>query len=160
MAIGVGILIISDGVYRSKRLDSSGDIIVAFVSEIDAVKIDRSVVPDEIELIVEKLNSWINTDNVDLILTTGGTGIGPRDVTPEAVKSVIEYEIPGISETFRSSGRLNTQYAILSRSIVGVSSKTLIVTLPGSPNGVKDSLAVLEPILVHTINLIQGKTDH
>ena len=111
-------------------------------------------------MIVEKLNSWINTDNVDLILTTGGTGIGPRDVTPEAVKSVIEYEIPGISETFRSSGRLNTQYAILSRSIVGVSSKTLIVTLPGSPNGVKDSLAVLEPILVHTINLIQGKTDH
>ena len=95
-----------------------------------------------------------------MILTTGGTGIGPRDVTPEAVTSVIDYEIPGISETFRSSGRLNTKYAILSRSIVGVSSKTLIVTLPGSPNGVEDSLSVLKPILFHTIDLIQGKTDH
>ena len=160
MVIGVGILTISDGVYRGERFDSSGDLIVAFVSEIDAVKVVHSVVPDEIKFIVDKLNNWITRDNVDLILTTGGTGIGPRDVTPEAVKSVIDYEIPGVAEAFRSCGRLNTRYAILSRSVVGVSSKTLVVTFPGGPNGVKDSLAVLKPILEHTINLIQGKTDH
>tara|TARA_Y100000590_G_scaffold54821_2_gene57317 strand:- start:3112 stop:3612 length:501 start_codon:yes stop_codon:yes gene_type:complete len=160
MVIGVGILTISDGVYRGKRLDISGDLISAFVSDIGALKVDHAVVPDEIEVIAAKINYLIKLDNVDLILTTGGTGIGPRDVTPEAVTSVIDYEIPGISETFRSSGRLNTKYAILSRSIVGVSSKTLIVTLPGSPNGVEDSLSVLKPILFHTLDLIQGKTDH
>ena len=105
MVIGVGILTISDGVYRGKRLDISGDLISAFVSDIGALKVDHAVVPDEIEVIAAKINYLIKLDNVDLILTTGGTGIGPRDVTPEAVTSVIDYEIPGISETFSSSGR-------------------------------------------------------
>ena len=115
---------------------------------------------DDIDKIISVLDKWLEIDDLNLILTTGGTGIGPRDVTPEATKKIIDYEIPGIPELMRVKNYSNSDYVSLSRSVAGVKSKKLIVNLPGSVKAVTENLQIVYPLLKHAIELINGNTKH
>ena len=120
----------------------------------------RDIVPDEIELISAKLREWCDSGDVDLILTTGGTGLGPRDVTPEATRAILNFEVPGISEAIRIGTLKNTPLAMLSRSVAGVRSGCLIVNLPGSPKGVRECLEVALPAIPHALEMNKGWRGH
>lgn len=115
-----------------------------------------AVVPDDREAIVAHLVTWSDTDRLDLILTTGGTGVSPRDVTPEATLAVIDRQIPGMAEAMRAASLLKTPHAMLSRAVVGLRNQTLIINLPGSPKAVRENLAVVLPALPHALEKIQG----
>ena len=157
----IGILTISDAGHRGERADTSGDAIAAWVTSRGATMAQRSLVPDETGSICTTLAAWADSGAVDLILTTGGTGLTARDVTPEATKAVIEREAPGISEALRVSVLATFPRAALSRGVAGVRGKTLIVNLPGSTGGVKDGLKVLDQWIEHAIDLVRGeRTDH
>ena len=159
--ISVAILTISDAVSRGERRDASGDNVVDIVARLDATVRERRVTPDEADLIAEVLRGGADGGEVDLVLTTGGTGLGPRDVTPEATKQVIEREVPGLAETMRLESARSNVHAILSRAVVGTRGKTLIVNLPGSPSGVVETLELLLPVLPHAIDILKGKqADH
>lgn len=120
----------------------------------------RDIVPDEKELISAKLREWCDGAEVDIVLTTGGTGLGPRDVTPEATRDVIDIEVPGITEAMRIETLKNTPFAMLSRAVCGVRSGALILTLPGSPKGVSECLEVAIPALPHALEMIKGWRTH
>ena len=152
--IETGIITISDKGARGEREDKSGKIIKSMLSEIDAKATVYEIIPDEKDLIIEKLLSLSVT--TDLILTTGGTGVAPRDVTPEATKAVLEKELPGFGEVMRLESFKHTPFAIGSRAMAGIRGKTLIINLPGSPKAVSECLAVILPVIPHTINLIKG----
>ena len=152
--ITVAILTLSDKGSKGEREDTSGPIIEKMLKKIDAKIISSDILPDEKTLIKKKLLSLCG--KVDLILTTGGTGLSPRDVTPEATKEVIRQEIPGIAEAMRIEGLKKTPRAMLSRAVAGVRGKTLIVNLPGSPKAVKENLSVILDCLPHAIEKIQG----
>ena len=157
----LAILTISDAGHRGERADSSGDAIVTWAQARGASIAARAVVPDETSQIAATLAAWADGGGVDLILTTGGTGLTARDVTPEATKAVLEREAPGISEALRVSVLASFPRAALSRGVAGVRGKTLIVNLPGSPSGVKDGLKVLEQWIDHAVDLVRGEqTDH
>jgi molybdenum cofactor synthesis domain-containing protein len=161
MPIRIAVLTISDACSRGERKDTSGDSIVAWVTTLKMKLAARELVADEAVNIVRTLTQWSDHDVADLILTTGGTGLAPRDVTPEATRAVIEREAQGIAEELRRHGTASTKYAVLSRGLAGVRNKSLIVNLPGSPKGVEDSLKVLTPLVEHAIKLIRGEqTDH
>jgi molybdenum cofactor synthesis domain-containing protein len=161
MPIRVAVLTISDACSTGERKDTSGDSIVAWVTARKDKLAARELVADETVDIVRTLAQWSDHDVADLILTTGGTGLAPRDVTPEATRSIIEREAPGIAEELRRHGTASTPYAVLSRGLAGVRNKTLIVNLPGSPKGVEDGLKVLGEIVEHVVKLIRGEqTDH
>ena len=155
--IRVGIITISDKVWQGKREDRSGELIKELMCATDARVIGHEVVPDERECIEEKLKAMADKLNVDLILTTGGTGLSPRDVTPEATAAVIHREVPGLSETIRSQGKESTPFAILSRGKAGIRNKTLIINLPGSPRGVEESLQAILAVLPHGIEILRGE---
>jgi molybdopterin adenylyltransferase len=153
----IAVLTISDACSKGERHDSSGDAIVAWATARKDTVAARSLVADETVDIVRTLLGWCDADGADLVLTTGGTGLSPRDVTPEATRSVIEREAQGIAEELRRHGVASTKYAALSRGLAGVRHRTLIVNLPGSPKGVEDGLKVLNEIVDHAIKLIRGE---
>lgn len=152
--IKVAVLTLSDKGSKGKREDISGPAIAKIIKKISGKVVNYEILPDEKNLIKKKLLSLCN--KVDLILTTGGTGISPRDVTPDATLEVITREIPGIPEAMRYKGLKKTPYAMISRAVAGVKGKTLIINLPGSPKGVKENLGVILPVILHAIEKIKG----
>jgi len=157
MAISVGILTVSDRSYRGEREDLSGPFIRQLVAErLDAEVQLEAVVPDERNIIAGTLIVWCDEVGLDLILTTGGTGFAPRDVTPEAMKDVVEREVPGLAEAMRAEGLKVTPHAMLSRAVAGIRGSTLIVNLPGSPKAVREGLEVILPAIPHGIETLKG----
>jgi molybdenum cofactor synthesis domain-containing protein len=156
MKLRVGVLTISDAGARGERLDVSGDTIVAWIGARDDLLAVRTLVPDEPARIGAVLMEWADADRADLVLTTGGTGLTPRDVTPEATRAVLHKEAPGIAEAIRMSVYPRFHRAALARGVAGVRGRTLIVNLPGSPGGVRDGLAVLDDLVRHAVELIRG----
>lgn len=151
------VVTVSDGVSAGARDDLSGDRLAARLAELGFV-VDRAVVPDENPRIQGLLAA--GAERHSLILTTGGTGLTPRDVTPEATRAVVEYEVPGLPELMRAVGARSTLNAYLSRAVAGVLRQCLIVNLPGSPRGALESLTALEPILDHALATLAGPFDH
>jgi molybdenum cofactor synthesis domain-containing protein len=157
----VAVLTISDATSRGERADGSGDAIVEWIEAIDGALVARTVVSDDVVPIVRTLIEWCDNDVADLVLTTGGTGLSPRDVTPEATSAAIEREAIGIAERLRTVSGASFPRAALSRGVAGVRHRTLVVNLPGSPSGVRDMLAALEPIVEHAVEIVRGApTDH
>ena len=154
--IRVGVVTISDRGYRGEREDTSGEVIHKMVQGLGAEIAFSTVVPDEQEEIQKVLIQGADEMGLDLIVTTGGTGVSPRDVTPEATLEVIEREIPGFAEVMRMEGLKKTPHAMISRAVCGVRGRTLIVNLPGSPKAVQEGLEVIMPVLPHAIAKIQG----
>jgi molybdenum cofactor synthesis domain-containing protein len=150
------ILTISDKCAQGEREDESGKLIPEIISHFAEV-VRYEIIPDELELIKQRLINYADLLKVDLILTTGGTGFGSRDVTPEATKSIIEKEIPGIPEAMRFSCLKFTPRAMLSRATAGIRGKTLIINLPGSPKGVKESLEAVVEGIFHGLEVLAGK---
>jgi molybdenum cofactor biosynthesis protein B len=153
-------LTVSDGVTAGSRADLSGDVAVAELSKLGFSIVRRSAVADEKPLIEAEIRRFLAEGGVDLVLTTGGTGLGPRDVTPEAVRPLLDREIPGYGELLRSSGLAHTPMAVLARSLAGSIGSVLLVALPGSPKAVSQGIAALAPTLGHALDLLSGKTAH
>ncbi|MCX5997716.1 MAG: MogA/MoaB family molybdenum cofactor biosynthesis protein [Chloroflexi bacterium] len=152
-----GVLTISDKGSQGRRADASGEFIRDALHKMDISVARYEIVADEESLIARTLTLWADSGEVDLIITTGGTGISPRDVTPEATRSVLEKELPGIVELMRSSGYKKTPTAILSRAVAGVRGKCLIANLPGNPRAVEEYLVLLLPVVPHAIETLQGR---
>lgn len=150
------VLTSSDTGARGARKDIGGDAVVELMVNSGHVLTDRKVLPDDRELIADQLSMWCEGDVTDVILTTGGTGLGARDVMPEAMLDVIDYEVPGISEAMRAASLEITAMAMLSRARAGVCNGTLIVNLPGSPKGAVESLEAVKAVLPHAVEILRG----
>jgi molybdopterin adenylyltransferase len=153
----VSILTVSDKGSQGKREDKSGETIREIFSQIDARVLDYAIVPDERELIKKKLIEWADGGKVDLVVTTGGTGLAPRDVTPEATLDVVDRIAPGFAEVMRAESLKKTPHAMLSRAVAGTRKKTLIINLPGSPKAVRECLDAIMPALPHAIETLRGE---
>ncbi|HEX8174725.1 MAG TPA: MogA/MoaB family molybdenum cofactor biosynthesis protein [Pyrinomonadaceae bacterium] len=154
------VITVSDGCAHGLREDRSGAALLELLEELGAEVVAKEILPDDLEPLSEKLRSLADRPEVNLIMTTGGTGFGPRDNTPEATRAVIEREAPGLSEAMRVETRKNTPMAMISRGVCGTRSGTLIINLPGSPKAVRESFAVIKPVLPHVIALLEGRTEH
>lgn len=156
----LAILTISDAGSKGEREDTSGDAISRIMSFEGFKEVFRDIVPDETEQVSAKLVEWCDSGKVDIVLTTGGTGLGPRDVTPEATRKVVQYEVPGIAEAMRIQTLGKTPMAMLSRSAAGLRSGCLIINLPGSPTGVRETLEVVMPAIPHALEMVKGWRTH
>jgi molybdopterin adenylyltransferase len=159
--ITVGILTISDKGAQGQRHDRSGEVIRESLSQLGSQIIKYDIVPDELEVIAGMLAEWADKGGVDVILTTGGTGLSQRDVTPEATLSVIDKSAPGFAEAMRAKSLEKTPMAVLSRATAGVRGQCLIINLPGSPKAVRECLEVVLPAIPHAVEIIKGEvTEH
>jgi molybdopterin adenylyltransferase len=155
--VKAAVVTVSDGVSEGTREDESGDLLVGLLEE-EGYEVERRVVPDDRDAIAEAIAEL--AEESALVLTTGGTGLGPRDVTPEATADVLDRPAPGIAEALRADALDKTPHALLSRGLAGVRGQTLVVNLPGSPGGCRDGFAVLQPALAHAVQLLAGDTAH
>ena len=156
MTLRFGILTLSDRSSRGERADSSGPSLALLIQAEGWSVAKQSILPDEESAIQEILVNWADSAELDIILTTGGTGFSPRDVTPEATRAIIEREAPGLSEAMRAASLKITPHAMLSRIVTGIRKKTLIINLPGSPKGAVENLQVILPVLAHAVQLLQN----
>jgi len=154
--IKAGVLTISDKGFKGQRKDESGPLVAEILTKAGYTVERQSIVPDYYEKIAECLIEWVDKDGLSIIVTTGGTGVSPSDITPEATLKVIRYQIPGMAEAMRTASLTKTPHAMLSRAIVGVRGNTLIINLPGSPEGAKENLAVVLPAVNHALAKIAG----
>jgi molybdopterin adenylyltransferase len=152
----VAILTLSDKGNSGERIDRSGPALAAWLSDRTAEVACVKMLPDELETIVAQLTEWADSEQYDLILTTGGTGVSPRDVTPEATRKILDCEIPGMAEAMRACSLGKTPYAMLSRAVAGIRGRVLIVNLPGSPSGAVENLEAIWPAIPHAVAKIQG----
>lgn len=155
--ITVGIITASDKGSRGERSDASSEVIREMIRTLPGEVRDYAIVPDEQDAIIAKLLDMADRQQLNLVLTTGGTGLGPRDVTPEATMAVITRPVPGIAEAMRSASLTKTSRAMLTRAVTGVRGHTLIINLPGSPKGVRECLEVVLPVLPHAVELLTGQ---
>jgi len=160
MNVSVSILTVSDSTVAGTREDASGPALAERCRELGWEIVATGVVPDDEAVIADTLKEWADTGSARLILTTGGTGVAPRDVTPEATRRVLDREIPGLAELMRWKGLEQTKFSIMSRAVAGARKRTLIVNLPGSPRGAVFSLQTIETVIPHTVALLEGNTCH
>lgn len=160
MAVEIRAVVItaSDGCASGVRRDESGEVLAALLRDIGAEVVAKEILPDDSALIAEKLRTYADREDVNLIMTTGGTGVAPRDNTPEATRAVIEREVPGLSEAMRVETLKQTPMAMISRGVCGTRSGALIVNLPGSPLAVRQCFDVIRPVLRHTVALLAGRS--
>jgi molybdenum cofactor synthesis domain-containing protein len=156
MMIKAGVITVSDKGSAGQREDQSGPEVERILKTIGIEVIRRAVIPDEMQQIRDAIVDFADHRKIDLIVTTGGTGVSPRDVTPDATLGVIDKEVPGMAEAMRRESHIITPHALISRAVVGIRGLTLIINLPGSPKGVRENLAVLLPALPHAIEKIKG----
>ena len=150
----------SDACSAGEREDTSGETLVQLLTELGAEIVAKEIVNDDLEPLAAKLTAYSDRRDVNLIVTTGGTGFGPRDNAPEATRNVIEREAPGLPEAMRIGTLKQTPMAMISRGVCGIRSGTLIVNLPGSPKAVRESFEIIRPVLSHVVALLEGKTAH
>lgn len=148
----------SDKGSRGERVDESGDLAYRMLEENGFEMVTKDIVPDSEEIIINTLTEWCDIKKLSLIVTSGGTGLSPTDVTPQAMLKVIDFEVPGISEAMRAESLKKTHHAMISRAMAGVRGSSLIINLPGSPKGVKENLEVVLPALKHALSKLSGDT--
>lgn len=151
----IGVLTLSDKGSQGQRVDESGPVVAELLGPVGEV-VHMAILPDDVESIVALLTAWTDQEKLHLIVTTGGTGLGPRDVTPQATLKAIDYEIPGMAEAMRMQSLQKTPHAMMSRAVVGVRKQTLIVNLPGSPKAARENLETLLPALPHALAKLAG----
>ncbi len=154
--IHAGVLTVSDKGSQGLRVDESGRLVTQLLEKKGYIVSRQSIVPDEGEEIARTLKSWVDDEHLALILTSGGTGLTPRDVTPQATRNVIDYEVPGMAEAMRAESLKKTPHAMLSRAVVGVRNRSLIINLPGSPRGAGENLETVLPALDHALAKLAG----
>ncbi len=154
----LAVLTVSTSGFHGQREDTSGDAIKEVLAPPEYQTVRYEVVSDEQETIAQRMVEWADDPEVDLIVSTGGTGLGPRDVTPEACLSIIDREVPGLAEAMRAETLKFTPMAMLSRSVAGIRGQTLIITLPGSPKGVRETLDVVKSVLPHALDLLKRES--
>ncbi len=159
MKLRFGILTVSDRSWRGERDDASGPVLVEMVQENGWEVVEKLIVPDEIDSLRDTLILWSDSGDMDIILTTGGTGFAPRDVTPEATRFVVDKLAPGLTEAMRAESLKVTPHAMLSRSVAGIRGRALIVNLPGSPKAARENLEVVLPVLGHAVQLLRDEKD-
>ena len=154
------VITVSDACSHGERKDESGDALRQLLVETGAEIVDTKIVPDDLKPLTEMLREFADRADINLIVSTGGTGFGPRDNTPEATLAIIERQAPGLAEAMRIETLKQTPMAMISRGVCGIRSGALIVNLPGSPKAVRESFAVIRPVLSHAIALLAGQTQH
>ncbi|MEI8172293.1 MAG: MogA/MoaB family molybdenum cofactor biosynthesis protein [Deltaproteobacteria bacterium] len=156
MIISAGVITVSDKGSRGEREDKSGMEVINLLKGIGADIVQTAIIPDEVDQIKKTLVEYADIRNLDLIITTGGTGVSPRDVTPDATLAIIDKEVPGMAEAMRRESAAITPHAMISRAVAGIRGRSLIINLPGSPKGVRENLAVILPALKHAVEKIKG----
>ncbi|HYN85073.1 MAG TPA: MogA/MoaB family molybdenum cofactor biosynthesis protein [Pyrinomonadaceae bacterium] len=150
------VITVSDRSARGERADESGEVLAGLLAEAGAQVVAKEVVADDLEPLAERLREWAGRADVNLVLTTGGTGLSPRDNTPEATRAAVEREVPGVAEAMRAASLARTPTAMLSRAVCGVRAGALILNLPGSPKAVRECFAVVRPVLAHAVSQLAG----